>query len=100
MAIHFVKKGERVLSVPCHKQLNLLAHAQMEGLHIGSECGGHGVCGKDILRIRPEDKAHFSPPTAAEKKHMGEGVDEGWRMGCQTYPASDDLDVEVEFGLT
>lgn len=82
----------------CHGRLNLLAHAQILELEIGSECGGHGVCGGDRVRPRPEDKAKLSPVTDEEREHLSvEELAAGWRLACQCWPVSDSLDIEAEY---
>lgn len=79
--------------------LNLLGHAQLIDLFIGSECGGQGRCGKDRVRIAQQDRQHFNPPTDIERRHLGEArLADGWRLACQCYPARDGLEVTVEYG--
>jgi ferredoxin len=69
----------------CDRNLNLLAHAQLIELDIGSECGGHGVCGKDRLRLEAGSKV--SPITDEEREHLSKKeLEQGWRLGCQCYP--------------
>jgi ferredoxin len=82
--------------ISSYRSLNLLAHAQLEETDIGSSCGGHGICGGD--RVRPLcPKEWLSPPTEQEREHLGETeIAAGWRLGCQTYPAQDDLEIELE----
>lgn len=97
MSICFKRDGKKVLEVPCIRHLNLLGHAQMEELNIGSQCGGHGVCGADRIRISIEDRAAYSPPTEIELQHLGKkAIEEGLRLGCQLYPARDDDDLDIE----
>lgn len=83
------------IEVPTYPNLNLLAHAQMEELEIGSQCGGHGICGADRIQVRAL-RGQLSEPTGAEQKHLGaEALAAGWRLGCQCYPQSDDAEIEV-----
>lgn len=79
----------------CMRNLNLLGHAQIIELEIGSECGGHGICGGDRVRINnPRVRALLSEVTAEEQAHLGSAkIAEGWRLACQCYPNRDDLDV-------
>ena len=97
MAIVFVDAAGNVLAeAPCLRGLNLLGHANFEELEIGSSCGGHGICGGDRVRIAEADRRHFSPPTEAEREHLGEeALTRGWRLGCQCWPAEDGLSVRV-----
>lgn len=87
-AVYFKKpSGETCTTDFCERNLNLLAHAQALELDIGSECGGHGVCGKDRLLVAPEDQGRLSPPTHEERRHLSaELLAQGWRLGCQSYP--------------
>jgi ferredoxin len=83
--------------VDCYRGLNLLGHAQLEELPIGSRCGGHGVCGGDRVRVASQDFAKLSPPTEAERRHLSaEEIHQGWRLACQCWPASDGLSLELE----
>src|SRR4051812_4993957 len=97
MSIHFVTQDSRSHdSGLCEKNLNLLAHAQTLELDIGSECGGHGICGKDRIRVPEEFRHQFSAVTDEERSHLGPKLlAEGWRLGCQCFPEKSDLDVEL-----
>ena len=91
------KIGSNTYPVECVLQLNLLGHAQLLELGIGSLCGGHGVCGGDRLRISMDQMFAFSPVTDKEREHLSnELLAQGWRLGCQTYPNRGDLNVEIE----
>jgi ferredoxin len=83
----------------CSRDFNLLGHAQMVELEIGSRCGGHGVCGGDRVRVtEPSPWAgHLSPHTAAEREHLSEeDLARGWRLACQVFPEQNDLSITVE----
>jgi len=77
--------------------LNLLAHAQTLELKTGSQCGGHGICGKDLFSINPEQqRLFFSLPTSIEKKLLTESqLHQGIRLGCQTYFNKEPLPLEI-----
>ena len=93
MAIHF---GNR--EVPCYRNLNLLAHAQLEEIEIGSRCGGFGECGGDRIRI-VRGGEFLSPISNAEREHLSEAeIAEGFRLGCQTFPNSDDAEIWIAVG--
>jgi 2Fe-2S ferredoxin len=78
----------------CDKNLNLLAHAQSIELDIGSECGGHGICGRDRVRIEPG--ADLSPVTEAEREHLTpEELAQGWRLACQCFPEQSGLELTI-----
>jgi ferredoxin len=81
----------------CEPQLNLLAHAQAIELDIGSECGGHGVCGGDRVRIPEAFRDDFSRVTAEEREHLSpEELENGWRLGCQCFPERAGLELVLE----
>jgi len=95
MSVEFSQKGKKVATVECYRNLNLLAHAQLEELDIGSLCGGHGICGGDkILISSGQDK--LSPLTDAEKQHLTpEEIQSGMRLGCQSWPMAEGLRIEI-----
>jgi ferredoxin len=85
------------ISVECYRNLNLLAHAQMEELDIGSRCGGFGDCGGDRVRIKSGAEV-LSPITDAEREHLtSQELDQGFRLACQCFPERDAVDVQIEF---
>ena len=83
--------------VRCYRNLNLLAHAQMEELDIGSQCGGFGHCGKDRLRVLQGMK-FLTPVTDAEREHLSaDELAQGYRLGCQSFPQKDDAEIICSF---
>ncbi len=97
MVIHFKAKNDLLnKKIPCYEKLNLLGHAQIEELSLGSECGGHGVCGKDKIQIIHTDQKKINPPTEEELKLFSkEEIQEGWRLSCQCFPNQNDLEITV-----
>ncbi len=94
MSVYF-KKGNSQQSVTCYRGLNLLGHAQLEEIDLGSRCGGHGVCGRDRIQILP-GSGPVSPPNEKEREHLSEAeIADGWRLACQTWPAHDEDDIRV-----
>ncbi len=92
--IHFHTRS-RKLTVKCYRNLNLLAHAQLEEVEIGSRCGGHGICGGDKIHINGKP-GEISAVTDIERSHLtSDEINSGWRLGCQCWPNQDDLDFEV-----
>jgi ferredoxin len=80
----------------CDRNLNLLAHAQLIELDIGSECGGHGICGKDRIRLEAGSRTLVSPITEEERSHLSEAeLSQGWRLGCQCYPEESGAAIEA-----
>jgi Na+-transporting NADH:ubiquinone oxidoreductase subunit NqrF len=83
----------------CDANLNLLAHAQAVECDLGSECGGHGICGQDRIRIsRPDGSpAALSRHTEEEMRHLSErDRNAGWRLACQVFPEAGQADLIVE----
>lgn len=84
------------LQVQCYRNLNLLAHAQLEELDIGSRCGGHGICGGDKIKLDEESRSSVSPLTDTEKQHLTkEEIASGWRLACQCWPNDDHLNLTL-----
>jgi ferredoxin len=89
MSLQFIDEKNKITVVPCYRDLNILAHAQLEEISVGSQCGGHGICGKDKIKIVAPNVT-LSPLTGAELKHLSKTeLDEGWRLACQCWPESD-----------
>ena len=96
--LHFRFPDGRLVSVgPPIRELNILAHAQLEELTIGSRCGGHGRCGGDKVRLEGiADRVTLSPLTENERRLLSpEEIAQGWRLACQTFP--DDPSLELVF---
>lgn len=100
MPVHFINKdGTLLCKVDCYKNLNLLAHAQLEETETGSQCGGHGLCGKDRIQVT-EGIDLLSPLTPAERKHLTEAeIMNHYRLACQCWPKADGLEISVVLGL-
>lgn len=96
MSVKFKHNNKVFDSEACFKGLNLLGHAQMIELDLGSTCGGHGKCGKDRLILDPVDQAKVNPITFIERQHLTETeINSGMRLACQCFPDEDGLSVEV-----
>jgi ferredoxin len=81
----------------CDRNLNLLAHAQAIELDLGSECGGHGICGKDRVRLDVATQARVSAPTDEEREHLtSEELAQGWRLGCQCFPNKSGAEINAQ----
>ena len=87
MSVKFIHLENKMDTGECIRELNLLAHAQLIELDIGSQCGGHGKCGKDKIRLNPEDQKKVNPPTAIEIHQLTPiEINEGVRLACQCFP--------------
>ena len=96
MSVHWVSKKTEC-KVTCYRSLNLLAHAQMEELEIGSRCGGHGVCGGDRVLIC-EGRENLSHVTESEIRHLStQELEQGYRLACQSWPQEDHCNLVIEF---
>ena len=75
---------------------SILEHIRRIGdVEIDSECGGQGICGKDIIRIE-KGTEYLTEITDNEKHFMEEGtLLSGQRLACQTKVAEDTGDIEV-----
>jgi ferredoxin len=115
--IHFVDlkdpSHKRASTDFCEPKLNLLAHAQCLEIGIGSQCGGHGICGGDRVRVQVLGgsetqstlsatlSAPLSPPTEAELKHLSpKELAEGYRLACQCYPNEASLELKIDASIT
>lgn len=98
MSVSFWRDGNKISEVECLQGLNLLGHAQIEEVETGSECGGHGRCGKDRVWIRPEDRMKLNTPTFYEQKLLSTNlIERGWRLACQAFPNENNLELDVIF---
>lgn len=98
--IHFLKE-KKEYSIETESHLNLLGHAQLIELDVGSECGGHGICGKDRILIENLNREDFSPPTEAEKKHLSlEEIEKGIRLSCQCFPRDEKVTAKIQIKIS
>jgi ferredoxin len=92
MTIHFGSRAK----VQCYRNLNLLGHAQIEEVEIGSRCGGYGECGGDRIRVTG-GLEFLSAVTVAERKHLTQDeLNAGYRLACQAFPQSDSAEIHLE----
>ena len=75
------RKGE------CRANQSLLDCAHRLGMGITSLCGGQGTCHSCKIQLLI---GTVSAPTGNEREvFSSEELKDGWRLACQTYPASD-----------
>ncbi len=80
----------------CFRGLNLLGHAQMIELNLGSTCGGHGKCGMDRVILSETEQEKVNPPTQIERHHLNlQELKAGIRLACQCFPNADGLNIDV-----
>jgi uncharacterized 2Fe-2S/4Fe-4S cluster protein (DUF4445 family) len=71
----------------CRKKETLLACARRLGVGISSICGGKGTCHACKVQVL---SGTASKPTPNELETFSRReIKRGWRLACQTYPASD-----------
>jgi uncharacterized 2Fe-2S/4Fe-4S cluster protein (DUF4445 family) len=71
----------------CRKKEPLLACAHRLGVGISSICGGKGMCHSCKVQVL---SGTVSKPTSNELETLSRReIKGGWRLACQTYPASD-----------
>ncbi len=71
----------------CRKKEPLLACAHRLGVGISSICGGKGTCHSCKVQVL---SGTVSKPTSNELETFSRReIKGGWRLACQTYPASD-----------
>jgi len=71
----------------CQKNESLLACARQLGVGINNICGGMGTCHSCKVQIL---NGTVSKPTSNELETLSRReIKGGWRLACQTYPASD-----------
>jgi len=75
---------------------SILEHSKIiGGIEIDSECGGNGICGKDIIRVEEgaESLSSFSDP---EKSFLKKGkLKSNQRLACQATVTKDNKDIKV-----
>ena len=80
-----------LLTVRCPKGVQLSAYLRRQGHAPMTPCGGHGNCGKCIVRVT-EGALRIS---AMDRVHLSaEQLEQGYRLACQ---AMSEDDVTVEF---
>jgi uncharacterized 2Fe-2S/4Fe-4S cluster protein (DUF4445 family) len=82
--IDFQPVGRRGESPP---ENSLLDAARQMGVGLSGICGGHGKCQACKVRILEGQVSDSTP--SEEGTFTAEQLQEGWRLACQTYPASD-----------
>ena len=71
----------------CQQNESLLTCARRLGVGINSICGGKGTCHSCKVQVV---SGTVSKPTSSEQKAFSpQALQTGWRLACQTYPASD-----------
>lgn len=73
------------LRISVNDTISVLDAARMLGLHVSSECGGRGTCGKCQVVMQPTPK-----PTKADLSHLSEeDIGQGVRLACEHFVNKD-----------
>ncbi|RYZ71367.1 MAG: 2Fe-2S iron-sulfur cluster binding domain-containing protein [Proteobacteria bacterium] len=95
----FFERGDTSLGEleEIYPKLNLLGHAQILELSVGSQCGGHGICGADRVQVFASDPSALSELTEIENKHLSEDeIKNGFRLACQCFPEFSTSQLEIK----
>lgn len=79
--------SDREVSFPDGDDVNMLR------VSIRNECGvpyrcASGNCGTDRIFVI-DGHEHLSPPRKRERDRLGDLLEQGWRLACQTYASGD-----------
>jgi ferredoxin len=97
MSVKFIRGDQIIDSGECLRDLNLLAHAQLIELEIGSSCGGYGKCAGDRVVLSEKDQAQVNPPTEVEQKHFSKSeLARGLRLACQCFPNESGMTISAK----
>lgn len=75
------------VSVEVPFETTVLKAAELGGILIEGPCNGKGTCGKCLVRSAGD----VSDPGQQETAMLGQKIDEGWRLACQTRIMGDAL---------
>ncbi|MFW9806663.1 MAG: ASKHA domain-containing protein [Candidatus Thorarchaeota archaeon] len=79
MSKHIVMFEPSGLRISVDEECTLLEAIRMVGLHLPSQCGGAGTCGKCALVLSPAFE-----PTSVEREHLSsDEIVQGVRLACQ-----------------
>jgi ferredoxin len=68
-------------------EVNILRVAIRRSCGVPYKCAS-GNCGTDRVHVEAGGE-HLSPVRPKERERLGDLVDDGWRLACQTYAAGD-----------
>lgn len=75
--------SDKAVDFPDGDEVNLLRVAIRNDCGIPFKCAS-GNCGTDRVRV-VEGADHCVPPRRRERERLGELLDQGYRLACQTY---------------
>ena len=84
--IRFITSGHTV-DFPDGDDVNLLRVAIRNECEVPYKCAS-GNCGTDRIFVE-SGTTNLSPPRKRERDRLGELLEQGWRLACQTYVTGD-----------
>ena len=84
--IRFITSG-RTVDFPDGDDVNLLRVAIRNECEVPYKCAS-GNCGTDRSVVE-SGATNLSPPRKRERDRLGDLLDQGWRLACQTYVTGD-----------
>jgi ferredoxin len=84
--VHYETSGCKA-SFPQGEEVNLLRLSMRLDCGVPWRCAS-GNCGTDRLLV-VEGAENLSPVRRRERERLGELIDQGYRLGCQTYASGD-----------
>lgn len=79
--------ADRAVTFPEGDEVNLLRVAIRNNCGIPFKCAS-GNCGTDRVRVEAGSE-HCIPPRRRERDRLGELLEQGYRLACQTYVSGD-----------
>jgi ferredoxin len=83
----YFQTSDRRVSFPEGEEVNLLRTSMRMQCGVPWKCAS-GNCGTDRLLV-VEGGENLSPIRRRERERLGNLIDEGYRLGCQTYTSGD-----------
>ena len=83
----YFKTVDRYVEFTEGEEVNVLRMAIREHCDVPWQCAS-GNCGTDRLLVE-EGAENLDPPRRRERARLGDLVDEGYRLACQTYTRGD-----------
>jgi ferredoxin len=93
MAKIVYKTSNKEVEIEEGQETNILKMSMRHDAGIPFKCGG-GICGTCEVKI-VEGEEHVTEPKKKEIKRLGDKLEKGYRLACQTF-ATDDCMVEWE----
>jgi ferredoxin len=83
----YFKTSDRAVAFPEGQDVNLLRFSIRHECGVPWKCAS-GKCGTDRVLVE-EGAEHLSTPRRRERERLGELLEQGYRLCCQTYATGD-----------